>query len=236
MSSSRLGQPRLAILIAIALMMAMFTWFMTQRDSEQRNTGFPPENASQAGAEGNSRIDRFMDELKARQQAQAPTTVASTTASTEEKTQTLDLQSGEALSLPTVASENGRPDHDQAIAAVHAVETQVYDRADTLFVAEAVDYDWASPMEQEFNAMFSEVPSLGRVSVSDIECRATMCRILVFTPEGRDADYFTAVFYDALDRYGDGHLKSTAAIARNMANGITAVYVSRKNHTLKFYQ
>jgi|GEM_PF-4934945 hypothetical protein len=120
-------------------------------------------------------------------------------------------------------------------AAVQAVETEVFDNANRLFEEEEVDLDWGPDYEQSLSDMFVEFDGLDRVSVSEIQCRSTMCQIIVFTPQGYDADYFTSVFYEALGAYQGGELKTTAAIARNMANGITAVYVSRKNHTLKFY-
>lgn len=126
-------------------------------------------------------------------------------------------------------------DVESARAAVHQVENGVYERATALFEREAVDPAWANAYEQSLREMFSHHQGLQRVSVNSISCHATMCRIEVFTPRDADADYFTAMFYDALERYRDGELKGEAAIARRMEVGMTSVYVARKAHLLGFY-
>ena len=126
-------------------------------------------------------------------------------------------------------------DVETARAAVHQVENGVYERATALFELEAVDPAWAGDYEQALREMFSQHRGLQRVSVNSIRCHSTMCRIEVFTPRDTDADYFTAMFYDALEQHRDGELKGEAAIARRMEQGMTSVYVARKAHTLGFY-
>lgn len=126
-------------------------------------------------------------------------------------------------------------DPETARTAVQQVEDGVYERATAMFEREAVDVEWAGAHEQALRDMFSRHQGLQRVSVNSISCRTNMCRIEVFTPRDADADYFTAMFYDGLANFRDGALKAEAAIARRMAQGMTSVYVARKDHTLGFY-
>lgn len=126
-------------------------------------------------------------------------------------------------------------DPETARTAVQRVEDGVYERATAMFEREAVDVEWAGAHEQALRDMFSRHQGLQRVSVNSISCRTNMCRIEVFTPRDADADYFTAMFYDGLANFRDGALKTEAAIARRMAQGMTSVYVARKDHTLGFY-
>lgn len=139
----------------------------------------------------------------------------------------IDLSAPETLPAPL--------DPETARAAVHRVENGVYERATALFEREAIDTAWAGAYEQSLREMFSQHRGLQRVSVNSIRCHATMCRIEVFTPRDADADYFTAMFYDALERHRAGELKAEAAIARRMELGMTSVYVARKEHRLGFY-
>lgn len=124
---------------------------------------------------------------------------------------------------------------EDPLEAVHQVETTVYMRANSMFEREPVDADWAAAYESSLQNMFSQHQGLQRVSVNSIKCHSTMCRIEVFTPRDTDADFFTAMFYEGLATYQDGALKAEAAIARNMENGMTSVYVARKDHVLGFY-
>lgn len=121
------------------------------------------------------------------------------------------------------------------LSAVHQVENRVYQRADLLFENEATDFSWAPDFERSLNRMFALDEGLVRVSINQISCHATMCQILIYTPQSADADYFTAMFYRALASFENGTLKSEAAIARNMESGITSVYVARKGYELSFY-
>jgi hypothetical protein len=126
-------------------------------------------------------------------------------------------------------------DPESARVAVHKVENGVYDRATAIFGQEQIDIEWAGVYEQSLRDMFSAHHGLQRVSVNSISCHTTMCRIEVFTPRDTDADFFTAMFYDALDNYREGALKAEAAIARRMEQGMTSVYIARKDHMLGFY-
>lgn len=119
--------------------------------------------------------------------------------------------------------------------AVFGKENAVYEKATRLFEAETVDVEWASAYEQDLRAMFTSHAGLMRVSVNTISCHTSMCRIEVFTPRDTDADYFTAMFYNALDNFREGALKAEASIARRMERGMTSVYIARKGHTLGFY-
>lgn len=138
---------------------------------------------------------------------------------------------------PTSALESAPValDPESARAAVHKVENGVYDRATTIFEREPVDVEWAGDHEQGLREMFSQHYGLQRVSANSISCHSSMCRIEVFTPRDTDADFFTAMFYDALANFRDGTLKAEAAITRRMEQGMTSVYVARKDHTLGFY-
>lgn len=157
---------------------------------------------------------------------------------TAAQAESMITQSKAAQSIAT-QSENAEVvealDPDVAKAAVQQVENSVYARATALFEQEPVDPDWAGAYEQSLREMFSHHQGLQKVSVNSINCHATMCRIEVFTPRDSDADYFTAMFYDALERFREGQLKTEAAIARRMEVGMTSVYVARKEHTLGFY-
>ena len=132
-------------------------------------------------------------------------------------------------------SANVGLDPESARAAVQQVENGVYERATALFEQEPVDVEWASVYEQSLRDMFSQHQGLQRVSINSISCHSSMCRIEVFTPRDADADFFTAMFYDGLANFRDGALKAEAAITRRMAQGMTSVYVARKDHTLGFY-
>ena len=124
---------------------------------------------------------------------------------------------------------------EAARAAVQQVENGVYERATAMFEQEVGDVEWAGAHEQALREMFARHQGLQRVSVNSISCRTSMCRIEVFTPRDADADFFTAMFYDGLANFRDGALKAEAAITRRMAQGMTSVYVARKDHTLGFY-
>ncbi len=124
---------------------------------------------------------------------------------------------------------------EEARKAVFGKENAVYEKATNLFEAEAIDVDWAMTYEQSLRAMFASHSGLMRVSVNSISCHTSMCRIEVFTPRDTDADYFTAMFYNALDNFREGALKAEASIARRMEQGMTSVYIARKGHTLGFY-
>lgn len=124
---------------------------------------------------------------------------------------------------------------EAARQAVFRKENNVYEKATNLFEAEPVDVEWASSYEQSLRDMFGVHQGLVRVSVNTISCRTSMCRIEVFTPRDTDADYFTAMFYNALDNFRDGTLKAEASIARRMELGMTSVYIARKGYTLGFY-
>lgn len=126
-------------------------------------------------------------------------------------------------------------DPEAARIAVQQVENGVYERATAMFEQEAVDVEWAGAYEQALREMFARHQGLQRVSINSISCRTSMCRIEVFTPRDADADFFTAMFYDGLANFRDGALKAEAAITRRMAQGMTSVYVARKDHTLGFY-
>ncbi len=126
-------------------------------------------------------------------------------------------------------------DPEAARTAVHKVENGVYERATALFEQEPVDGEWADAYEQSLREMFSQHQGLQRVSINSISCHTSMCRIEVFTPRDADADFFTAMFYDALATFRAGELKAEAAIARRMEQGMTSVYVARKDYTLGFY-
>lgn len=138
----------------------------------------------------------------------------------------------------TVADNTPAPvglDPEAARTAVQQVENGVYERATAMFEQEAVDVEWAGAYEQALREMFSRHQGLQRVSINSISCHTSMCRIEVFTPRDADADFFTAMFYDGLANFRDGALKAEAAIARRMAQGMTSVYVARKDYTLGFY-
>lgn len=126
-------------------------------------------------------------------------------------------------------------DPEAARTAVHKVENGVYERATALFEQEPVDGEWADAYEQSLRDMFSQHQGLQRVSINSISCHTSMCRIEVFTPRDTDADFFTAMFYDALVTFRAGELKAEAAITRRMEQGMTSVYVARKDYTLGFY-
>lgn len=126
-------------------------------------------------------------------------------------------------------------DPEVARAAVHKVENGVYERATAMFELEPIDVDWAGNYEQALRDMFSQHQGLQRVSINSIRCHTSMCRIEVFTPRDADADFFTAMFYDGLATFRAGELKAEAAITRRMEQGMTSVYVARKDHTLGFY-
>ncbi len=150
--------------------------------------------------------------------------------------------------LPPAVSQNASPEPgnmatakptglepEAARDAVFRKENNVYEKATGLFEAEPIDVEWASVYEQSLREMFASHKGLARVSVNTISCRASMCRIEVFTPRDIDADYFTAMFYNALDNFREGTLKAEASIARRMQLGVTSVYIARKGHTLGFY-
>ncbi len=124
---------------------------------------------------------------------------------------------------------------EEARKAVFGKENAVYEKATNLFEAESIDVDWAMTYEQSLRAMFASHSGLMRVSVNTISCHTSMCRIEVFTPRDTDADYFTAMFYNALDNFREGALKAEASIARRMEQGMTSVYIARKGYTLGFY-
>lgn len=126
-------------------------------------------------------------------------------------------------------------DPESARTAVQQVENSVYERATAMFEQEVVDVEWAGAYEQALREMFSQHHGLQRVSINSISCHTSMCRIEVFTPRDADADFFTAMFYDGLANFRAGALKAEAAIARRMAQGMTSVYVARKDHSLGFY-
>jgi hypothetical protein len=137
------------------------------------------------------------------------------------------------------ASSSENPPHnltfDEALTAVRTVETEVYDRAYQMFDQEPVDFDWAPAYEKSLRQMFYDSKGLDRVSLSQVYCRTTLCQIVVYTPQSTDADYFTAMVYNALEKYQDGALKGETAIARNMEKGRTSLYIARKGHTIGFY-
>lgn len=138
----------------------------------------------------------------------------------------------------TIAAETKTPvslDPETARTAVHQVENGVYERATAMFEQEPVDTQWAIAYEQALREMFAQHQGLQRVSINSISCHTSMCRIEVFTPRDTDADFFTAMFYDALANFRAGELKAEAAITRRMEQGMTSVYVARKDHTLGFY-
>lgn len=124
---------------------------------------------------------------------------------------------------------------EAARQAVFHKENAVYEKATRLFDAEPIDVEWATAYEQSLREMFTSHKGLMRVSVNTISCHTSMCRIEVFTPRDTDADYFTAMFYNALDNFREGALKAEASIARRMEVGMTSVYIARKGHTLAFY-
>jgi hypothetical protein len=143
------------------------------------------------------------------------------------------LEAPEKKTLPEDTPAALNP--EQARVAVHAVENTVYTRAGKMFEQEPVDPQWAPDYENSLYRMFSQHYGLRRVSINSILCHTTMCRIEAFTPRDSDADFFTAMFYEALNSFEQGSLKAEAAIARNMENGVTSVYVARKDHALGFY-
>lgn len=140
-----------------------------------------------------------------------------------------------ATETPAAVKSAVKLDPETARQAVFRKENAVYEKATALFEAEAVDVEWAGGYEQSLREMFSTHPGLTRVSVNTISCHTSMCRVEVFTPRDTDADYFTAMFYNALDNFREGSLKSEAAIARRMEVGMTSVYIARKGYELGFY-
>ena len=146
--------------------------------------------------------------------------------------------------LPPAMTEKSTPETvapvvglepEAARQAVFRKENTVYEKATSLFEAEPIDTAWASGYEASLRDMFASHKGLTRVSVNTISCRTSMCRIEVFTPRDTDADYFTAMFYNALDNFRDGTLKAEASIARRMELGMTSVYIARQGYTLGFY-
>jgi hypothetical protein len=147
----------------------------------------------------------------------------------------LPAVSGAPNASPVVTEGLAGLDPESARAAVHKVENGVYERATAMFEQEPVDVDWAGSYEQALRDMFAQHQGLQRVSINSISCHTSMCRIEVFTPRDADADFFTAMFYDGLATFRAGSLKAEAAITRRMEQGMTSVYVARKDHTLGFY-
>lgn len=146
--------------------------------------------------------------------------------------------------LPPAMTEKSAPETatpvvglepEAARQAVFRKENTVYEKATSLFEAEPIDTGWASGYEASLRDMFASHKGLTRVSVNTISCRTSMCRIEVFTPRDTDADYFTGMFYNALDNFRDGTLKAEASIARRMEVGMTSVYIARQGYTLRFY-
>jgi hypothetical protein len=140
-----------------------------------------------------------------------------------------------AAEAPGEEEPSGLLTPEEARKAVFGKENAVYEKATNLFEAEAIDVDWALAYEQSLRTMFTSHSGLMRVSVNTISCHTSMCRIEVFTPRDTDADYFTAMFYNALDNFREGALKAEASIARRMEQGMTSVYIARKGYTLGFY-
>lgn len=170
----------------------------------------------------NSSVSRIDERTSAQVQVRAPD-LAMTSAPIGELT---------AIDPESAATEL---DPETARAAVQQVENKVYERATAMFEQEMVDVEWAGTYEQSLREMFAQHQGLQRVSVNSINCHSSMCRIEVFTPRDSDADFFTAMFYDGLATFRAGELKAEAAITRRMEQGMTSVYVARKNHTLGFY-
>lgn len=221
---------RLGLVIALAAIAAVILVIALQTHQDTEGSlGLPAENF----ATGNSDKERVSA-------VREMPSVASPIRENRDDSHAMGVDKKENVALEE-RDDNAKPlvghrTPEQAIAAVQAVETKVFSTAKRFFETEAVDHEWAAEYETVLSTMFANQPGMDRVSVSQMECRSSMCRIVVFTPHSRDADYFTSVFYDALENFDGGKYKTTAAITRNMANGITAVYVSRKNHALKFYQ
>ncbi len=78
----------------------------------------------------------------------------------------------------------------EAINAVREVESIVFNRANSMFLREPVDQQWAPELERKVRAMFLENNALSRCSIQRIECRFTQCQIIAYTPHSRDADFF----------------------------------------------
>lgn len=182
----------------------------------------PPQNISELGSEPQN----VPQNLPMTEEQSASPVLATT-----EPQINVELPKPSSVERDTVAALGP----EAARAAVHKVENSVYERATAMFEQEAVDVEWAAAYEQDLREMFSRHQGLQRVSVNSVSCHTSMCRIEVFTPRDADADFFTAMFYDALANFRDGALKSDAAIARRMEQGMTSVYVARKDHTLGFY-
>lgn len=140
-----------------------------------------------------------------------------------------------ATTTPDAVTTPTSLDPETARAAVQQVENTVYERATAMFEQEPVDIEWAGAYERSLRDMFAQHHGLQRVSINSISCHTSMCRIEVFTPRDTDADFFTAMFYDGLANFRAGELKAEAAITRRMEQGMTSVYVARKDHTLGFY-
>lgn len=134
-----------------------------------------------------------------------------------------------------VISQAGERTLEEAIAAVQKMETEVFDHAANIFSKEPIDDLWATVQAEKIHIMFDEFPGLERVSVKSLECRERSCQIIAYTPQDRDADYFTAIIFGALRHYQQGELNTPAAITRQMSMGQTAVYVSREGYNLEFY-
>lgn len=140
-----------------------------------------------------------------------------------------------AETLPSMEVGADALEPEAARQAVFRKEGSVYEKATRLFEEEPIDVEWANGYEQSLRDMFAAHSGLMRVSVNSISCHTSMCRIEVFTPRDIDADYFTAMFYNALDNFREGTLKAEASIARRMELGMTSVYIARTGYTLGFY-
>ncbi|WP_019603148.1 hypothetical protein [Teredinibacter turnerae] len=151
--------------------------------------------------------------------------------------------SAAAPNLPEAPAESVAEQTPQRLAETDSrtqemqqAEIETYQRANTNFDQQPVDFDWATEYEAGLKAAAERWQALETVSLAGVECRSTMCRVVAYTPSAQDADYFIRELYNALQAYEGGKYKpANSSSLRNLSAGETSVFITREGNTPSYY-
>lgn len=133
-------------------------------------------------------------------------------------------------------AEQGSEENAEDDAQEPSPEQKTYEKAAEVFDGESVDAEWAPQYQEEITTMFGDAEALSQVSVNSIECRTSMCRVVVFTPTLVEANQLNSVFYATIGNYKGGMFKNSNIMGlNNFANGVTALYIAKPGTELSLF-
>lgn len=112
---------------------------------------------------------------------------------------------------------------------VNGIQTEM----DSKFLNEETDYLWAKEREEKLNTLFTDNEYLTEFSVVTNDCKSTLCRISIMTPDASRMTQLSNSLSQALYKNGTGDDMGSFITVVEPDSGLTHVYISRSEENFQ---